>query len=270
MRNSPFLSLLLLFHNAHSIIAAKSCTTQLGSTSTSPVPTYTTAFTVTTTLTEYLTTVTKTKSKGTTTISTSPGFTPILSENAGAPDVVAAVSPGRNAVTASYPATVFCTTTTTRTVTKQITDSHKVAASTVIITTTTTVPAATTYAACGYAFSPYSISPPPFFPPLLPIFNKGRSVAKSKNWSRSDNIVDQGIGPPGTGHAIEIVSEGNGSFTRILNNNVTTPYDCCVLCQQTPLCAWGYLQIGFGDSTPLPEPLCVLETNYCEYLSGVR
>ena len=43
-------------------------------------------------------------------------------------------------------------------------------------------------------------------------------------------------------------------------NNVTSAYDCCVLCQTTPLCAWGYLQVGFGTSTPLPEPLCVLET----------
>ena len=88
------------------------------------------------------------------------------------------------------------------------------------------------------------------------------------NLSRPDNIIDQGIGPPGAGHAIEIISEGFGLFNRTLYNNVTTSYDCCVLCQQAPLCAWGYLQVGFGDSTPLPEPLCVLETDYCECILG--
>lgn len=88
------------------------------------------------------------------------------------------------------------------------------------------------------------------------------------NLSRPDNIIDQGIGPPGDGHAIEIISEGFGLFNRTLYNNVTTPYDCCVLCQQAPLCAWGYLQVGSEDSTPLPEPLCVLEIDYCECILG--
>ena len=103
---------------------------------------------------------------------------------------------------------------------------------------------------------------------LLPESAEAAQWHKLINLSRPDNIIDQGIGPPGAGHAIEIVSEGFGSFNRTLYNNVTTPYDCCVLCQQAPLCAWGYLQVGFGDSTPLPEPLCVLETDYCERILG--
>ena len=93
---------------------------------------------------------------------------------------------------------------------------------------------------------------------------------KLRDVSRSNNIIDQGIGSPGAGHAIEIISEGFGTFNRTLYNNVTTAYDCCVLCQQAPLCARGYLQVGFGDSTPLPEPLCVLETDYCECISGSK
>lgn len=176
MQTSSFLFFLLLFHSRHPIVQAKSCTTQLGSTKVSPVPTYTTAFTVTTTLTEYLTTITKTKTKGTTTIPTSPGFTPILSETTGTPDpqIAAAVAPGRNVATASFPATVFCTTTTTRTVTKSITDSHKVAASTVTVTSTATVPAATTYAACGCAFlSPSTFKSP--FPPCCQNLQRQRS-----------------------------------------------------------------------------------------------
>ena len=103
---------------------------------------------------------------------------------------------------------------------------------------------------------------------LLPESANAARRHKLINLSRPDNIVDQGIGPPGAGHAIEIISEGFGTFNRTLYNNVTTAYDCCVLCQQAPLCAWGYLQVGFGDSTPLPEPLCVLETDYCECIPG--
>ena len=101
-----------------------------------------------------------------------------------------------------------------------------------------------------------------------------QDCAKAALWhklmslSRPNNIIDQGIGSPGAGHAIEIISEGFGTYNRTLYNNVTTAYDCCVLCQQAPLCAWGYLQVGFGNSTPLPEPLCVLETDYCECILG--
>lgn len=218
---SAVLAFILLTHTRLVLAATPSCTTQLGSTSKSPVPTSTKTSTVTTTLIESVVHVTTTASSGTTTILTPKGFTPILSETTsvppGFPDVAAAAINAKSSPI-SYPVAVLCSTTTTVTVTKTTTKGR--AATTITSTTTLNVPAATFYAACD-----------------------------------ADNIVDQGKGS-GAGRAIrfETFAHSNYTTTEIVNS---TAYDCCVACQTTYPCAFSSLFTFYGFDPPM-EPVCSL------------
>ncbi|MCJ1275202.1 hypothetical protein MMC21_003003 [Puttea exsequens] len=215
-------------------LAVSTCTTQYVSTSTKPVPTYTTIITLTTTLTESITTVTKTKSSGTVTVPSPNGFTPILYETTVNPpgppaaktaNAVANLAATHQAIP-SYPATVFCSTSTTKTVTKTLTSSNnnKAAGTTSTKTSTTTVPAATSYYAC-----------------------------------QADNLVDQGLGS-GYNHAIEFLTYGGGGqmpYNQSCIIGTPSAYDCCVQCANTFPCTFAYWTPFFGADPP-EDPQCCL------------
>ena len=223
--------LLLVTVLLHLVFADKSCSTYKGPTSVKPVPTYTTAFTVTTTETEFITTVYKTKSKGTATVLTSPGFTPVVSETCTPPPGLSNAQssgcqrPTNNAALAaaatSYPQSVICTTTTTKTKTQTITNPHKVAATTTTVTSTVQVPAATYYAACG-----------------------------------PDNVVNHGLGADSNKGIVDFLTFGSAPYTNQYLG-IQTPYDCCVACQTTDGCKLSILSTFYGSNPPT-DPACNL------------